>query len=134
MLKVVIAGSASLQKKMLFWKNYWEKQGAKVLDWPRPIKNSEFFTKYPNVHIEFLKSIMQTDILFIANEDKNGISGYIGAETFAELDFGIAQNLIYGKQIRIILLKMPSKKVQSYDEIKLWLKLGWIELFKKSED
>jgi len=47
--------------------------------------------------------------------------------------FGVSQNLIYNKNIEIIILKMPDKKVQSYDEINLWLKLGWIKLYKESE-
>ena len=67
------------------------------------------------------------------NEDKNGISGYIGYETFAELLFGLSQKLIYNKDIEFILLKMPSREVGSYDEIDLWLKLGWIKLFKNMD-
>lgn len=67
-------------------------------------------------------------MLFIANERKNGIEGYIGAETFAELGFGLAQNLVYGKNMKLVLAGMPAKEVACYDEIALWLKLGWIEL------
>ena len=63
------------------------------------------------------------------NEDKNGIKGYIGAESFAELCFGVVQNFIYNKNIEIIILQMPDEKVQSYQEIVLWLKLGWIKLY-----
>ena len=61
------------------------------------------------------------------NEDKSGISGYIGAETFAELSFGLAQKLINEKNIKLILAKMPSKEVGCYEEIILWKKLGWID-------
>lgn len=66
------------------------------------------------------------------NEDKNGVVGYLGAESFAEMCFGVAQNLIHNKNIEIILLQMPEKRVQSYDEINLWLKLKWIKLFNRS--
>ncbi|MCD4704858.1 hypothetical protein K8R66_02155, partial [bacterium] len=86
---------------------------------------------YPQVHKNFFQNITEADVLFIMNEDKNNISGYLGAETFAEMCFGVAQNLIYNKNIEIILLQMPDSKVQSYDEVKLWLKLGWIKLLQK---
>jgi hypothetical protein len=64
---------------------------------------------------------------FIANDQKNGIDGYIGAETFAELGFGLAQKLIYGKNIQLILAHMPTPEVACYTEIVLWKKLGWID-------
>ena len=64
-------------------------------------------------------------------EDKNGKIGYIGAESFAELTFGLAQELVYGKNIELVILKMPSKEVQCYEEINLWLKFGWIKLYEE---
>lgn len=63
------------------------------------------------------------------NEDKNGITGYIGAETFAEMAFGVTQKVVYGKDLEILLLKRPGENVFSFSEIELWLKLGWIKLF-----
>ncbi|MDI6821239.1 MAG: hypothetical protein QMD65_03675 [Patescibacteria group bacterium] len=42
---------------------------------------------------------------------------------------GLMQNLISGQKIKIILAKTPSSKVQSFEEIKLWLKLGWVKIF-----
>lgn len=83
---------------------------------------------YPKVHIDFLEKIILTDMLFLMNEDKNGISGYIGYEGYAELLFGLSQKLVYKKDIKLILLKMPSTEVGCYEEIDLWLKLGWIKL------
>ncbi len=65
------------------------------------------------------------------NEDKNGLSGYIGAEVFAELLFGLSQKLVYKKEIELYILKMPSKEVSSYEEVTLWLKLGWIKIWKE---
>lgn len=130
--KVVIAGSASLQDKISEWKNYWKgKQNHIVIDFPLAIKNKNFIKIYPEVHKKFFRNILKADILFIANEDKNEIKGYIGAEVFAELVYGLMQNLIAGQKIKIILAKMPSQKVQSFEEIKLWLKLGWIKIYKK---
>ena len=72
-------------------------------------------------------------MLFIMNEDKDGKIGYIGAETFAELAFGLAQKLVYNKKIELVILKMPSENIQCYEEIKLWLKLGWIKLYEEEK-
>lgn len=128
MKKVVIAGSSSLKDKMEYWKKFWENKNFQVINYPKPIPQETFIEEYPTVHTEFMRNITETNILFIMNEDKKGITGYIGAESFAELAFGVSQNSIYNKNIEIILLKMPEPKVQSYGEIELWLKLGWIKL------
>jgi len=131
-INVVIAGSANLQNEILKWKNYWNsKENHVVIGFPLAIRDKNFIKVYPEVHKNFFRNILKADILFIANEDKNGIKGYIGAEVFAELVYGLVQNLISGQDIKIILAKMPSRKVQSFEEIKLWLKLGWIEILKK---
>ena len=129
--KVVIAGSASLQERSQFWKKYWEDKGYLVIDHPNLIPKETFLEDYPKVYKDFFKNIVESDILFIMNEDKNDIKGYIGAESFAEMCFGVAQNLIYNKNIEVILLQMPEEKVQSYDEVQLWLKLGWIKLYRE---
>ncbi len=70
-------------------------------------------------------------MLFLMNEDKNGKLGYIGYESYDELLFGLSQKLTYKKDIELIILKKPSKDVGCYEEIDLWLKLGWIKLFEK---
>ena len=128
MKKVVIAGSAKLQDRIAYWIDYFEKNDYIVLDWPKAIDEKQFKELYPDIHKQFFENILKTDILFIMNEDKDDIYGYIGAESYAELAFGVAQNLIYNKNIELILNKMPSKKVQCYNEIKLWLSLGWIKI------
>jgi hypothetical protein len=97
------------------------------LNYPKVISIDKFEELYPDVHKKFFKDINESDILFIANENKNGINGYIGAETFAELSFGLAKKLIEGKDIKLILAHMPVKEVPCYDEIILWNKLGWID-------
>lgn len=130
MKKIVIAGSSKLQDKINYWLEKFEKSNYEILDYPRPMDDANFINLYPNIHKEFFKNIVNTDILFIMNEDKNGIVGYIGAESYAELTFGLAQNLIYNKNIELIVYKMPSMEVQCYDEIKLWLELEWIKLYK----
>lgn len=131
MKKVVIAGSAKLQQEIQNWRKFFINKGYEVLDYPKKIDETKFMEVYPNVHKEFFENITKTDILFIMNEDKEGKSGYIGAESFAELTFGLAQKLVYNKNIELVVLKMPSKDVQCYEEIDLWLKLGWISLYEK---
>ncbi len=131
MKKVVIAGSAKLQQEIQNWRKFFINKGYEVLDYPKKIDETKFMEVYPNVHKEFFENITKTDMLFIMNEDKNGKSGYIGAESFAELTFGLAQKLVYNKNIELVVLKMPSKDVQCYEEIDLWLKLGWISLYEK---
>ena len=128
MKKIAIAGSASLQEKIKYWKKYWEDNKYIVIDYPSLIPKDSFLKEYPRVYKDFFKNIEETDTLFIMNENKNNITGYIGAATFAEMCFGVAQNVIHSKNIEVILLQIPDKKVQSYDEISLWLKLGWIKL------
>lgn len=128
-MKVVIAGSATLQDEIQKWISYWNgKEGYEVVNYPQAIPPDEFEKMYPKVHTQFFKDITDADVLFIANEKKNGIEGYIGAETFAELGFGLAQNLVYGKNIRLVLAHVPAKEVACHNEIVLWLKLGWIEI------
>ncbi len=127
-MKVVIAGSAKLQNEIKKWIEYWNsKSGYAILDYPKVIPQDNFEKLYPDVHRNFFKNITEADILFIANDKKKGIDGYIGAETFAELGFGLAQKLVYGKNIKLILANMPHKEVACYDEIVLWEKLGWID-------
>lgn len=128
--KIVIAGSASLQSEVMKWKSYWD-NSSEVIAYPQAIPKETFLQDYPNVHKEFFASIEKADVLFVMNENKKGIVGYIGAETFAEIVFGIAQNSLHNKHIEVILLQMPETKVQSFEEIELWLKLGWIQLFNK---
>lgn len=127
-MKVVIAGSAKLQDEIQKWINYWNSQdGYSVIDHPKVIPPGNFNNLYPDIHKNFFRNIMNTDVLFIANEKKNGIDGYIGAETFAELGFGLAQKLVNEKNIKLILANMPAREVACYDEIVLWQKLGWID-------
>lgn len=131
MKKVVISGSSSLEDETYKWIKYFENLDYSVIDYPREVDKNSFLELYPDVHKKFFKSIDISDIFFLMNEDKNEIFGYIGAESFAELCFAVAQNLIYNKNIDIYIYKMPSEKVQCCEEIKLWLTLGWIKLWNK---
>ena len=66
------------------------------------------------------------------NEDKKGIEGYIGLAAFAELAYGVIEK-INNKEIELIILKIPSMEVSSYEEISLWLKLGWIKIWEENK-
>jgi hypothetical protein len=129
MNKLVIAGSASLQDRVVYWEKFWESHGYSVTASPREISREKYYEDYPAVHTGFYTALNDADIVFIMNEDKNGISGYIGAETFAELAYVVANGRLGKQQARVILLKMPESRVQSYEEINLWHRLGWIQLF-----
>ncbi len=103
MKKVVIAGSAKLQNEVNKWLEVFEKKNYKILDYPKKIEELKFMELYPNIHTEFLENITKTDMLFLMNEDKNGIVGYIGYEVYAELLFGLSQKLIYNKNIELVI-------------------------------
>ncbi len=132
MKKIIIAASAKFQDGILYWKNYFKEKGYKVINYPKKI-NQENELEYKTTYVNFLKSLNETDILFVVNEDKNNISGYIGAETFAELVFIVANNIVNNKSRQVWLLKMPSKNVQCYPEINNFIKLGWVKIFDKEE-
>ena len=89
MKNVVIAGSAKLQDAANKWVNYFTLKNCNVLDYPKSIDEEKFMELYPKVHTEFFENIKKADILFIMNEDKNGINGYIGYETYGELICGL---------------------------------------------
>lgn len=133
MKKVVIAGSAKLQEDVNKWLKIFKTKDYQILDYPRAIEEGNFIELYPTIHTEFLENITKTDMLFLMNEDKNGLVGYIGYEAYAELLFGLSQKLIYNKNIELIILKKPSQDVGCYEEIALWLKLGWIKLYEEKK-
>lgn len=127
--KICISGSAKLQERIDYWIKFFYDNNYNVIDFPRPIEKKKFMKLYPDIHKEYMVNIMRTDILFVMNEDKNDIAGYIGYETFAELAFAVTQKLVYDKDIEIVILKMPSNEVHCFDEIKMWLELGWVKLY-----
>ena len=66
------------------------------------------------------------------NEEKNDIKGYIGASAIAELTYVVILNLIHNKNIDIYILNMPSEELNCYDEIKFWVDIDWIKLYKET--
>ena len=125
---MVIAGSASLQDKVVYWEQFWKSNGYTVTASPREISQRSYHEDYPAIHAAFYTALNDADIVFVMNEDKNGIAGYIGAETFAELAYVVANRLLGKQQAKVLLLKMPGNRVQSCEEINLWHRLGWGEI------
>lgn len=72
----------------------------------------------------------KTDDLLLLNLDKKGIEGYIGYESFAELSNLVVKKIQVNNNHKIYIYKMPSKQVGCYDEIKHFIELGYIELYK----
>lgn len=153
MKKLVISGSAKLYERALYWRGYFEGRGYEVIDWPRPLFEHEdpmaevpptpglplgrllkpddaaYADGMTKFYRQFYKHLDQTDALFVMNEDKNNIEGYIGPSAFSELTYALISNLNRGRKIEINLLKMPAKESSCYEEIKFWLEQGWIKIY-----
>lgn len=127
MSKLVISGSNAFNVEALEWKAKWEQKGYIVTKYPVLLSQLDA-AEYAAVFTNFMAALEQANALFVLNLDKNGIKGYIGAATFAEMVYANTLNQINNKKIAIILLQMPSNKVASYSELKLWLELGWMTI------
>lgn len=111
------------------WLSYFQNRGFEILNYPRQIKGNDFLEKFPSVHKDFYKALNETDILFVANEYKNNMEGYIGPAVFAEISFVMGLKLVNNKDIRIVLNKKPVPENHFYEDICLWLHNGWLEIF-----
>lgn len=131
MKKVVISGSSKLQDKVNYWLKHFEDKDYEILDYPKLIEQDNYEKELPKVYEDFYTALENTDVFFLMNEEKKGIKGYIGASAIAELTYVVILNLIHNKNIEIYILNMPSEEVSSYDEVKFWLDMGWIKLYKE---
>ena len=129
MRKIIIAGSATFYKEALEMKNELEKKGYYVVDYPKSI-NVDIELEYKEAYEKFYDNLSKTDDLLLLNLDKKGIEGYIGYESFAELSNLVVKKIQINNDHKIYIYKMPSKEVGCYDEIKHFLELGYIELYK----
>lgn len=130
MEKLVISGSSKLEDKVNYWINFFENKGYEVLDYPKLIEKEHYERNLTEHYESFYNSIEKTDIFFLMNEDKNGIKGYVGASAIAELTYAIILNLIHHKNIKIYILQEPDSNLGCYDEIKFWLDMNWISIYK----
>ena len=85
----------------------------------------------PTKVYENKKDKLETSLFerLLLSEEKNGIKGYIGANSMSELTYAIILNLLHSKNIEIYILNIPSKEVFGYYEIKSWIDIGWIKLY-----
>jgi len=134
MKKVVISGSSKLQEQVKYWYKYFTDKGYKILDYPKSVAQENYMNDLPKVYQNFYTAIENTDMYFLMNEEKNGIPGYIGTSSIAELHYAIMQNYIHNKNIDIYILNMPSKELSCYDEVQFFLDSGWIKLLPKDEE
>lgn len=123
-MQIAIAGSAKLLDRIEFWREWWQKRGAEILAYPQAVP----VERYPELYQHYFSALNHIDLLFVMNEDRMSIKGYIGPQTFAEMSYVNARNLSSDQQVRIVLLKQPSPSVACYDEVKCWLELGWAEI------
>ncbi len=129
MRKIIIAGSATFYKEALEIKNELENCDYYVIDYPKKI-NDDIELEYKEAYETFYDNLSKTDDLLLLNLDKKGIEGYIGYESFAELSNLVVKKIQVNNDHKIYIYKMPSKEVGCYDEIKHFLELGYIELYK----
>lgn len=129
MRKIIISGSAKFYKEAIKWKEKFENDDYDVLNYPQKIDvtNEE---EYKQTYENFYQELSKTDDLLLLNLDKNGIEGYIGYESFAELSYLVVKKISDNCDHKIYLYKMPSKEVGCYDEMNHFINLGYIELFK----
>ena len=92
MRKIVIAGSAKFYKEALELKKELENNDYNVIDYPKNI-NVNIEEEYKKAYERFYESLSKTDDLILFNLDKNGIEGYIGYESFAELSYLVVKKL-----------------------------------------
>lgn len=128
MRKIVICGSSKFSEEALKLKQKLENMQYNVINYPKKI---DIENEYKLTYEKFYEDINITDDILVLNLDKNGITGYIGYETFAEMSYLIANNIVTKNTDRkVFIYKMPSKKCGCYDEINQFLKLGYIKLWK----
>ena len=134
MKKIIIVWSGSLREKWLERKQWWESKWYVILDYPRKMQETMEENRnieYKGLYVDFYWKLKDADILFLMNEDKKWIEWYIGAESFAELSFANANNVLGNKQTEIFIKQMPSKDVWCHEEIEFFLKLDWIKILDK---
>ncbi|MDP1689105.1 MAG: hypothetical protein Q8L47_03165 [bacterium] len=124
--KVTICSSGSLVKKAKEWQKKLEEKNYQVIKVPVIIKGN-----YAKMHSLHYKAIVESDILFVLNLEKNGIINYIGPSVFAEIAFAIGLNLALKKQIKIFCLNLIPQNLPYSKELLLWKKLGWIKKWRK---
>ena len=129
MRKIIIAGSATFYKESFDIKSELENKDYEVIDYPKKIRD-DIELEYKEAYETFYDNLSKADYLLLLNLDKKGIEGYIGYESFAELSNLVVKKIQKNNAHKIYIYKMPSKEVGCYDEIRRFIELRYIELFK----
>ena len=128
--KVVICSSISFWDEIKLWKQKLEEEGYKVIKYPEKISGI-FLSIYKNEFAEHYKKIVEADVLFVLNVEKNNTKGYIGPAVFAEIAFAIGLNVSLKKKIKIFCLNQIPDSLAHSMELKLWEELRWISYWKR---
>ena len=128
--KIVICSSISFWNEIKLWKLKLEKKGYRVIKYPEKI-SGDFLSSYKNEFTEHYKKIIEADILFVLNIEKNNTEGYIGPAVFAEIAFTIGLNVSLKKKVQIFCLNQIPASLAHSTELKLWEELKWIGYWKK---
>lgn len=132
MKKLIISGSSKLQDRINYWHGFFEGQGYEVLDFPTAVPfDTEHASEITDIYTSYYQNLDRADVLFVMNEDKNGIEGYIGTSTISEITYVIVNNLNHGKKTEILFLQMPSAEQNCYEEVSFWLSQDWIKLYQR---
>jgi hypothetical protein len=132
MKKIVLIASGTAEKETIKWKDKLEADGFEVLTCPLKIEDGKNFLKeYQKSFNLCYSSIPITDVVLAINIEKNGVKGYIGPGTFAEIAFAIGINRTRNKNIEIYYLNdLPTQGLPYCEELSWWKELGWIKKIK----
>ncbi len=123
---IVIGGAAAFYKEIAEFARIFDKLGYKVLAYTKP-PLKEPLKEYPSVHGAFIKALLNSDVYFVVNLTKDGVSGYIGAGVFGEILLSVSHSLVSKRKIRVVVYNYPHSKC-GQDELELWMKLGWVRI------
>ena len=129
MIKVVISGSTKLLEEVNYWRIKFEEKGYEVINYPHIDDDVDYDEQYK----KFYTDIENCDIFFHMNATKNNKEGYIGASVFGEVTYAVMNNVVHNKNIKILMLSMPSMALFCHEEIIRWIDLGWINFYHGDE-
>ena len=103
MRKIIIAGSAKFYNEVIEYKQEIEKNNYMVINYPKKIDVTNE-NEYKKTFENYYQDLDKTDDFLLLNLDKNGIKGYIGYESFAELVYVIVKNIKTNKNMHNICI------------------------------
>ena len=130
-MKITICSSAFFIREVEKVKQKLEEKGYQVFIFPQKVElegeilevtqfykmrkedyfNESYWKLKNKLMEEHIKKIERSDAILVLNYDKDGISGYIGGNTFLEM------GLAYYLNKKIFLWKKPSENLPFFEEI-----------------